>query len=31
MAMPIKVMAGQDNLIFGKAVQDAGGKDGIQR
>ncbi|KAF1990402.1 hypothetical protein K402DRAFT_325203 [Aulographum hederae CBS 113979] len=30
MAMPIKVMAGRDNVIYGAAVPEAGAKDGIQ-
>ena len=29
MAMPITVMVGYDNVIFGKALSDIGGKDGI--
>ena len=29
MAMPIKIMAGYDNLIFGEAVPHAGGNNGV--
>jgi len=29
MAMPIRVMAGYDNLIFGDAVPSSGGKNGV--
>ena len=29
MAMPITVMVGYDNVIFGKALADIGGEDGI--
>lgn len=29
MDMPIRMMAGYDNLIFGRAIPEVGGKDGI--
>jgi hypothetical protein len=29
MSMPISVMVGYDNVIFGKAIPDIGGKDGV--
>jgi hypothetical protein len=29
MAMPITVMVGYDNVIFGKALPEMGGKDGV--
>lgn len=29
MEMPIHVMAGYENVIFGRAIPDSGGKDGV--